>query len=180
MSGGGGDGALAWSVLRCSRDYRKAWRRHAGSPGFEDGAPFPVRVPTGADRAAEAQWGLLAWEDPDGHAASAFFAGTRMLDGEGSASAPPLLPLLAQAGAAVEGLRLGDGALVLKVEKAGHAVQVRVTDSAPLLAGGGVRLRLDWGLCLPVEIVRLTDLWGVSGGPPPLRGPGAPGPGTAS
>ena len=37
----------------------------------------------------------------------------------------------------LEGLRLADGALILKVEKAGLAVQVRVTAPGPLLAGGG-------------------------------------------
>ena len=45
-----------------------------------------------------------------------------MLDGSGSALAPPLLPLLADAGASIAGLRLADGALMLKVEKAGFAV----------------------------------------------------------
>ena len=110
-----GDGALAWSVLRCSGDYRAAWRAHAAPPAYEDGAPFPVRIRTEADRAAEAPWGLLAWSDPDGGSASAFFAEAPMLDGTGAASAPPLLPLLADAGASVEGLRLCDGALMLKV-----------------------------------------------------------------
>ena len=88
---------------------------------------------------------------------------------------PPLLPLLADAGATVEGLRLDDGALVLKVENAGMAVQVRVTEPGPLLAGGGVRLRLDWGLGLPSDIARLADLWSVAGGPPPRPGPDGPG-----
>ena len=170
-----GDGALAWSHLRCSRDYREAWRAQAAPPVYEGGTPFPVRVRTGTDRAAEAHWRLLAWEDPDGGSASAFFADAPMLDGAGSASAPPLLPLLTDAGATVEGLRLDDGALVLKVEKAGFAVQMRVAEPGPLLAGGGVSLRLDWGLGLPAEIARLSDLWSVSGGPSRRPGPDAPG-----
>ena len=98
-----------------------------------------------------------------------------MLDGTGAASAPPLLPLLADADASVEGLRLCDGALMLKVENAGVAVQVRVAEPAPLLAGGGVRLGLDWSPGLPFAMARLADLWGVSGGPPPRRGAGAAG-----
>ena len=87
-----------------------------------------------------------------------------MLEGEGSAAATPLPPLLEAAGARIEGLCLDDGALVLKVEADGMAVQVRIADPAPLLAGGGVRLFHDRGLALPVAIARLGDLWSVSGG----------------
>ena len=98
-----------------------------------------------------------------------------MLDGTASASAPPLLPLLADAGAMLEGLRLRNGVLVLKVELHGLAVQVRVTDDGPLMAGGGVCVWHDWSPRLPVDIARLTDLWRVSGGPPPRSGIGGAG-----
>ena len=101
-----GDGARAWSYLRCSRQYREAWAKKAAPPVREDGTPFPVRIRSQADRAAEDDWGLLAWEDPDGAAVSAFFAGVPMLEGSGSAWAPPLLGLLPDAGVSVEGLRL--------------------------------------------------------------------------
>ena len=50
------------------------------------------------------------------------------------------------------------------------AVQLRIADDRLLMDGGGVRLRHDWGLELPVEIARLTDLWAVSGGPVPRPG----------
>ena len=133
--------------------------------------PFPVRIRSGADLIAAREWGLMAWEDPDGDAVSAFFADEPMLEGEGSATAPPLVAMLEAAGARIEGLRLDDGALVLKVGADGAdgqaaAVQVRIADPAPLLAGGGVRLFHDWGLALPVAIARLGDLWSVSGGDP--------------
>ena len=98
-----------------------------------------------------------------------------MLDGVGSASSPPLLPLLADAGASLEGLRLADGVLVLKVELHRLAVQLRVTEDGPLMAGGGVRVWHDWGLRLPMNIARLTDLWSVSGGPSPRSGIGGRG-----
>ena len=146
-----GDGATAWACLRLSGDYRAAWNEHAARPRYEDGAPFPLRLRSEADRIAARDWSLLAWEDPDGDALSAFFADA---------------PMLEAAGAHVEGLRLDDGALILKVKAAGMAVQVRIADPAPLLAGGGVRLFHDWGLALPVAIARLGDLWSVSGGDP--------------
>lgn len=76
-----------------------------------------------------------------------------MLEGVGSSRASPLLVLLADAGATVEGLRLADGVLVLKVENNGRAVQVRIADDGPVMAGGGVRLIHDWGLSLPVDPV---------------------------
>ena len=160
-----GDLAQAWALLRLDRDYRAAWRAHAARPVHEDGARFPVRIGTEADRIAAREWSLLAWEDPDGDAVSAFFD-MPMLEGEGSATAQPLMPMLEAAGTRIEGLRLDGGALVLKVEDRGMAVQVRIADPAPLLAGGGVRLFHDWGLSLPVAIARLGDLWSVCGGDP--------------
>ena len=166
---GAGDLAGAWALLRLDREYRAAWRTHAAPPVYEDGTPFPVRIRSDADRIAERDWSLLTFEDPDGNAASAFFD-MPMLEGEGSAAATPLLAMLEAAGARVEGLRLGDGALVLKVEAGDRAVQVRIENPAPLLAGGGVRLFHDWGLALPVAIARLGDLWSVSGGGDPSTG----------
>ena len=165
------DGAWAWAFLRCDRHYRAAWRENAAPPAYED-APYLVRIRSEADFAAEGSWRLLAWEDPDGGSASPFFADAPMLEGVGSPCATPLLALMADAGATVEGLRLADGVLVLKVEKNGWAVQVRIADEGPVMAGGGVRLIHDWGLSLPVDIVRLTDLWSVSGGPVPQNGSG--------
>ena len=165
---------MAWACLRRARDYRAAWSRHAARPAYEHGTPFPIRIRSEADRIAERDWSLLAFEDPDGDAVSAFFRDAPMLEGEGSASATPLMPMLDAARAHLEGLRLDDGALVLKVEAVGvdsaTAVQVRISNPAPLLAGGGVRLFHDWGLALPVAIARLGDLWSVSGGPDPRQG----------
>ena len=161
---------MAWACLRRARDYRAAWSRHAARPIYETGTPFPVRIRSGADRIAERDWSLLVFEDPDGDAVSAFFSNAPMLEGKGSATAPPLVPILNDAGARTEAVRLDDGALVVKVEAGGRAVQVHISDPAPLLAGGGVRLFHDWGLALPVAIARLGDLWSVSGGPDPRQG----------
>ena len=168
------DPPRAWSYLRCDPAYREAWHDRAAPPEYERDTPFPVRIQTDVDRAAVTDWSLLAWQDPLEKAGplSAFFADIPMLDGTGSSSAPPLLPLLADAGATLEGLRLRNGVLILKVERDGQAVQVRLTNAGPLLAGGGVRVWHDWGLRLPMNIAQLTDLWGVSGGPAPRGGVG--------
>ena len=159
----------AWRVLRALRAYRAAYESQAEPPAFEDGTAFPVRIQSEADLAARDSWLIEAWENPfarDGPA-SPFMAGEAMLEAEGSPAARPLLPFLAEAGARVDGLRLLDGSLIVKVEKDGRAVQVRVTGDGPLHAGGGVRLRVDYGPDMPLAIARLTELWSVSGGPAP-------------
>lgn len=104
-----GDLARAWALLRLDRDYRAAWQAHAARPVYEENAPpdrgepvpatepggqtLPVRIRLEADRIAERDWSLFAWEDPDGDAVAAFFD-VPMLEGEGSATAPPLVPML--------------------------------------------------------------------------------------
>ena len=103
-------GAHAWAYMRRDPDYRAAWAAHAAPPRFE-AAAFPLRVQTGADLAAAAQWALLAWEDPGAAVwRSPFWSGIPMLVGEPDPDPwpdpTPLLPLLAAAGATVEGLRL--------------------------------------------------------------------------
>ena len=166
------DGATrTWTLLRSLEAYRAAYEAHAEPPTYE-AAPFPVRLQSEADLAARDPWRIAAWENPfarDGPA-SPFVTGEAMLAGEGSSKASPLVPFLAAAGARLDGLRLVDGTLLLKIEQDGRAVQVRVTEEGALLAGGGLRLYHDYGLELPMDIVRMQDLWSVSGGPVPRQG----------
>ena len=164
----------AWGVLRGLRAYQAAWEAQAEPPEFEKGSAFRVRIQTAADLAAREPWRMEAWENPfarDGPA-SPFLAGEAMLEAEGSRTAPPLLRFLADAGARVDGLRLLDGSLIVKIERDGRAVQIRVTKDGPLLAGGGFRLVHDYGAEVPLAIARLTALWSVSGGPAPRQGLG--------
>ena len=169
-----GDDTPAWRLLRGLRAYRAAWEAQAAPPAFEDGTAFPVRIQSEADLAARDPWRIEAWENPfarDGPA-SPFLAGEAMLEAAGSAAARPVVPFLAGVGARVDGLRLLDGSLIVKIERDGRAVQVRVTVDGPLLAGGGFRLGHDYGPDVPLALARLTALWGVSGGPAPRQGLG--------
>ena len=132
-------GAHAWAYMRYDPDYRRAWAAHAGLPRFEE-AGFPVRVQTEADLLAEADWELLAWEDPGARAwRSPFWSGVPMLVGEPDPEPwpdpAPLLGLLVEAGARVEGLRLLDGRFVLKAELGNALLQIMVP------SGRGVRAR---------------------------------------
>ena len=162
----------AWTLLRGLRAYQAAFEAHAEAPAFEEAA-FPVRVQSDADLAARDPWRIEAWENPfarDGPA-SPFLAGERMLEGVGSSKATPLVPFHAARGGRVDGLRLLDGTLIVKIEQDGRAVQVRVVaNDGPLLAGGGIRFRHEHGEELGMHIALLTELWSVSGGPAPRPG----------
>ena len=122
-------GAHAWAFMRHDPDYRRDWAAHAGAPVFET-AGFPLRVQTEADLLAEADWALLAWENPGAEAwRSPFWSGIAMLVGEPDPDPldpAPLLGLLAEAGARVEGLRLLDGRFVLKAELGNALLQILV------------------------------------------------------
>ena len=166
-------GALAWAALRREPGYREAWEVHAGAPRFEPAA-FPVRVQTAADLRAAAEWSLLAWEDPRPAARrSPFWSGVPMLVGEPDPDPwpdpAPLLPLLAEAGARVEGLRLMNGRFVLKAELGSAALQILVPSGRVFAPGDGIMAKLGLDLPLEAPIGRLRDLWLVSGRTPPPR-----------
>ena len=165
-------GAHAWAYLRRDPRYRAAWATNAGTARFEAGA-FPLRVQTEADLAA-AEWSLLAWEDP-GVAVwrSPFWCGIPMLVGEPDPEPwpdpAPLLPLLAEAGARVEGLRLLDGHFVLKVELGNALLQIRVPSGRTFGPGDGIVAKLGLRLPLEAAVGRVEDLWRVAGRLPPPR-----------
>ena len=159
------DGVRAWRFIRASKAYRDAWRARGPLPGLPERAPFPVRLQTAADLAAR-RWGLLAWEDPSsGRAARPFWSGIPMLDGRVTRDALPLAALAAEGGAALSGLRLGDGALVLRIERDGRAVQVRLA--------GGAQFPEDGGLLLVRQVRHIEDVWAAVPGPWPGRARGA-------
>ena len=156
-------GPRAWAFLPRNPVYGAACRAAFGHPAFEV-APFPLRIQSRADRKAFA-WGLLAWEIPDGtgDSPSPFCAGAPTLDGEWGTEAPPLAPLLANAGARLSGLRLADGRLILKIENRSQAAQVRLRSGlvhAGLESGVATGLvpRLAFGSGPMLAIKRLETL----------------------
>ncbi|WP_428097891.1 DNA -binding domain-containing protein [Candidatus Rariloculus sp.] len=138
-------GPRAWAFLRRNPVYGAACREAFGHPALEV-APFPLRIQSRADRKAFA-WGLLAWEIPDGTGdnPSPFWAGAPTLDGELGTEAPPLAPLLENAGARLSGLRLADGRLILKIENRSQAAQVRLRSG---LVHAGLESGVATGLVL--------------------------------
>ena len=75
-------------------------------------------------------------------------------------------------GAAVEGLRLLTGDLVLKVEHAGAAVQIRLRGAARFPKDGGIFIKHPFGLRMPQSVRRMIDFWSVAGRPAPRNGRG--------
>ena len=166
-------GAHAWAYLQRDPEYRADWAAHADPPRFED-AGFPLRVQSEADLKAAADWALLAWEDPGaGVWRSPFWSGIPMLVGELDPEPwpdpAPLLPLLAEAGARVEGLRLLDGRFVLKAELGNALLQILVPSGRAFGPGDGIMAKLGLSLPLEATVGRVEDLWRVTGRQPPPR-----------
>ena len=170
-----GDGVRAWRYLRRVEDYRVAWQAQTALPApeplFEPG-PFPIRIQTPPDLDA-ARFDLLAWKSPydtDG-IASPFWIQEGMVEAVlEPPEAKPLVPLVVAAGGAIEGLRLMDGDLVLKIEYAGAVVQVRLRDAASFPDDGGIEIRHRFGLQMPQSVRQMLDFWSVAGLPVPRKG----------
>ncbi len=156
----GWDPVRAWRFVRASKAYRAAWERRDARPGLPERAPFPVRLRTDADAGAM-RWGMLAWEDPDDPDGplAPFWATAGVVAGEVSRDAPSLARLVAEGGASLSGLRLGDGALMLRTERDGRSVQVRVD-------GGGFPDDAGLRLLLVREVAAIGDLWPGAPAPP--------------
>ncbi len=172
-----GDGIRAWLFLRRVADYRAAWLAHAGQAAPDadlasgpEGQAFPIRAQTRADLEA-ARFDLLAWQDPrgEGGPASPFWIQDGMPEATVSLDTAPLAGVVAAGGGSLEGLRLLDGGLVLKIEHGGRAVQILLRDAGPFPEGAGIELRYPFGLRMPHSMRRLLDFWQVVGCPPPPR-----------
>ena len=89
------------------------------------------------------------------------------------ADGPGLAEMARASGAALSGLRLADGALILKVERAGRARQLRFADGDGFDPHGGSFVpSLSFGPDWPRLNGRARELWRLVGGPAPLAGRG--------
>ncbi|MCY3672416.1 MAG: hypothetical protein OXH14_15265 [Alphaproteobacteria bacterium] len=158
--------ADAWAFLQRNPDYRVARAAASLAPRYEE-APFPIRIGSARDRAAAEPWRLLAWEDPDGPVSP--FWDIPMLSCVLVAGEPPLVELAGAAGSSLSGLRIGEGVLVLKIERGDAAVQLCLTGAGRFPERGGIELR-HGVLNLPQTMRRERDLWNLLGGPAPRPG----------
>ena len=167
----GGDALRAWLWLRNVGEYEAAWRAHRAAAGVSappEPGPFPIHVQTQADLEA-ARFDLLAWADPraGGGPASPFWEQQDMAEAAVAPGAEPLAAMVAADGGSVEGLRLLDGSLVLKVEHEDRAVQILLRHAGPFPEDGGIETCHTFGLRMPHSMRRLLDFWQVAGRPPP-------------
>ena len=143
----GRDPGKAWRRLMEDPDYVADWQAYAG-PTVREAPPYVFRRETEADLKA-VRWNLLAWENPHRPQWAGFFqADVPMVEARVAEPEPSdkhsWLRLLHRAGARYLGLRLLDGALVLKVSRRRETGQIKVIDGAafdPALSGLEVRLR---------------------------------------
>ena len=169
---GGWDALRAWRFIRASKAYRNAWKRRRPQPGLPERGPFPIRLQTVADLAALA-WGMAAWEDPYAELPLApFWTGAGVIEGRVTHDLPPLVRLAAEGGATLSGLRLADGALMLRIERPGVSVPVRLPAGTVFPEDGGLRL------VTVRDVAAIEDVW--SGLPVPRRGRARGTTGTAS
>ena len=169
------DGARAWQVLRLLPAYQAAWRRRRGrqQPCLTERAPFPIRLQTAADLAA-ARFGLYAWADPfaaDGPI-SPFWRVVPMLPAAVEAEATPLVGDGLPGGLAVEGLRLLDGSLVLKLEGGAVATQFRLAGGRGFDPEDGVVLQHDLRAAPKAFVRRLEEACALAAGNVPRGGGG--------
>jgi hypothetical protein len=169
------DGSRAWQVLRLLPAYQAAWRRRRGrqQPCLMERAPFPIRLQTAADLAA-ARFGLLAWLDPLAVTgpASPFWRVAPMLPASVEAGATPLIGAGLSPGITVEGLRLLDGRLVVKLELGAGAVQLRLAAGRGFDPGDGVVLQHDLREGPKPFIRRLEEACALAAGNVPCGGGG--------
>ena len=137
----------AWRRLMENPDYVADWRASAG-PTVREAPPYVIRRQTVADLKA-GRWNLLAWEDPYHPQWAGFFRADAptveaRVANPGASGEHAWRRLVARAGARFSGLRLLDGALVLKVSRGRETGQIRVIDGEafdPARSGLEVRMR---------------------------------------
>lgn len=158
----GCSGYQLWQPLRANPEYRADWRVHGSAAAQLEPAPFPLRIQSEADLIA-ARWGLLAWEDPRvRNRSSPFWADVPMVRAHavepGNPRAPAMRDLVRQSAAALTGLRLRGGGVVLKAERRRRVEQVTVVNSDAFdPSRGGLLILAQFGVGLPSEWDRLTN-----------------------
>ena len=148
-----------WHALRSDHDYRADWRAHGGAPSVAGSAGFVLRAQRDADLKA-ARWGLLAWEDPRERSAfKPFWIDEKMLVAVIVEPGDTVGMLARATGMRVSGLRLLDGALVLKVKRWRRVEQIRVLEGESFdPEQSALQLRYPFDGFPPAATCRLCNL----------------------
>ncbi len=159
-----------WHALRSNPDYKADWRAHGGAPSVVESAGFALRAQTEADLEA-ARWGLLAWEDPRERSKfRPFWIDEKMLEATVAGQGDPVGKMARASGMSVAGLRLVDGALVLKVHRGRRVEQIRVLEGNGFdMERTGIQLQYPFDGLPPTATPRLLNLAAIM--EPPKRPP---------
>lgn len=115
------------------------------------------------------KWGLFSYKDPIQQVGpeAPFWAITPTLDAEAIPNKEnPLLPMLRKVGAAVSGLLLLNGNLIIKIEHENHTVQLRIRNGRSFDEVSGIILHLPLDLKLSIKLSRSMDLWNIASNSP--------------
>ena len=148
-----------WHALRSDPGYRADWRAHGGESAVVESAGLALRTQTEADLEA-ARWGLLAWEDPRGRSKfRPFWIDEKMLEAAVVEPGDPVGMMARATGMSVSGLRLLDGALVLKVHRGRRVEQIRVLEGDAFdMERTALELRYPFDGLPPTATPRLWNL----------------------
>ena len=155
------EGGRAWQFLLRNPEYIVDWWIWAAGRPPPQGDPFPIRTQTREEEKAAARWGVLAWEDPlagDG-ALSPFWQAAPTLEAVAVPGNPIFTELLETPGARLSGVRMSDGATVLKAEEGNASVQLRIADGDSFDFTCGVALVIPRLPDMRVRLRRAADLW---------------------
>ena len=168
-------GVRAWQFFKRNPEFHEAWEACAQERRVFEDAPFPIRRQTDAERGV-GRFGLFGVEDPfvDDGPTSPFWSVAPMLDVEREATCERGLAAQARdAGTALAGLRLADGGLILKLERGGRALQLRIAAGAAFdPVRDSVRTTLSLPSGWPKRYARAGDLWRLVNPPAPPEGRG--------
>ena len=148
-----------WDALRSNPDYKAEWRAHGGAPSAVESAGFALRAQTESDLEA-ARWGLLAWEEPRERSKfKPFWIDEKMLMAVVVEPGDPVGMMARATGMIVSGLRLLDGALVLKVQRGRRMEQIRVLEGDSFdMERTALQLRYPFDGFPPTAMPRLRNL----------------------
>ena len=151
-----------WHALRSNPDYKADWLAHGAAPPVVESAGFALRAQTEADLEA-ARWGLLAWEDPRERSKfKPFWIDEKMLMAVVVEPGDPVGRMARATGMSVSGLRLLDGALVLKVHRGRRVEQIRVLEGDSFdLERSPLQLQYPLDALPPTATPRLLNLAGI-------------------
>lgn len=154
-------GSRAWQFLKRNARYVVDWWMWSAGTALPRGEPFPILTQTREAEEAAGAWGLLAWEDPlvGNGPASPFWKAAPTLEAVPMPGNPVFAELFETPGVGLSGVRMSDGAMVVKVEQGAASVQLRFANADALDLESGFGLVVPGGLETRVRLRRAAELW---------------------